>query len=424
MSTQPVATTVPDVIAAPPATVAPFRIPDVTARPLTTDDLRSMLPPGATGVAATDDGPTISVHTNEALISGATLDREDEASDLGRHGRLTGVWGQYSVGTHEAHVWIDVLRDADAAHGYLTDAAGDITKRIGGTHVGAVGAVSAEEFPVAGIGQEAIGLEVMLDGSDERRETLILSRLGRLVVFSSVVREVGAADDRVPVQYLAEEVHDLAMQALLGNPAAARSSTARAPEGYAFEFERIVTIGEQRWVIAAEGMVAGADLSCRVRMQGFGQTVDRDMVRVGGAMWARDHGRPGYTPVGTGNALDAPLVAFCPAWPVDTAVARLVPSGEPARHSLAGVAAHGYRGTVDDVADSVGAPLDAVTVEVFNYWIADDAPWILEINLVASGPTLSMAALVGPGLPEGTATVTIRQQITSIGDTTPILPPT
>ncbi len=419
----------PTTTAAPAATVttaaadpAASTLPDLSARPLQAADLLAMLPPGGRGVAA---GPAEAAERgNTALLAAAILDPDDETDDVTGFGRLTGVTARYAAEGYEAHAWIDLLTGADSAHGYLIDTAGDITKRTGGSHRPDIDLAAAEAFPVEGIGDEALGLILTLhDPTGDQTETAILFRSGRLVGFASVVRS-GQADDRVAVQYLAEEMAARMLSVMLA--ADPPQPEAAAPEAFGFTFEQEVTAGAEAWTLSAGGRVVAGNLTCRVRAAGPRVDLDRDLVVVAGRLWARDHGIGDYREVGGGNPAERALLAFCPAWPTGATTAGLAPLavGEPAHHVVSGVAALGYQADAAGLAAAVGADLGAAVAGVFNFWIGADTGWVLEVNLSVSGTGADLAPLLGPlPVPDGAITVTARHRLDFAVTTDPILPP-
>jgi hypothetical protein len=249
-------------------------------------------------------------------------------------------------------------------------------------------------------------------------------RMGRIVVFTSVVRD-DTADDRVPVQYLAEEVADRLLLVLVGTDS---STDARpdGPSGYRFDYERVVTIGDDQWPTKAEGVVFEGDVTCRVRIEQPGLTLDREYVSVDGTVWTRWPGQTDYEARGTAGAMDAVLLALCPAWPLHADDAGLVDAlgGTPARYEVGGVPALGYRGTSEDLVSALGAAAGDTTVDVFNIWIAEGSSWLIELDLAVSGPTDNLTELIGTGYEPGAdARVTVRHQVSDIGDVDPVIPP-
>ncbi|MBU1226007.1 MAG: hypothetical protein KJ698_02170, partial [Actinobacteria bacterium] len=232
-------TTLPEAAPAPPDSgdpgeSAPFYLPDITARPITIDDLAAMLPNDATGPATGDPG-VIETRTNESLVTAAVMDRSDEVGDIARYGRLTGVAAAYPGDSGTAYVWIDLFETPAGAAGWVTDTAGDIVKHVGGSHQATIDLASAAEYPLD-VGQEAIGLILGLDGGAST-ETIAMFHVGRIAVFASIVGP-GAGDLRVPVQYLAEEVAAGVLDTLTGTAPAAPASG--DPDSYEFSFERTV----------------------------------------------------------------------------------------------------------------------------------------------------------------------------------------
>jgi hypothetical protein len=389
-------------------------LPDLTARPITADDLLSMLPAGDTGVA-TSETPVFIERTNEMLITDAKLDRDDETDDIARAGRITGVSGEYPGDTHDAHVWIDLFTDTVGAHDWLTDFAGDISKRTGGSHTGDIDLIAAHAFPMEGLGDESMGfvLQLHADGQ-ELTETLALFRMGRMVAFGSVVA-AGANDARVPVQYLGEEISEGILDTLLQRNADPPPSV--GPEGYLFEYRQVVAIDGDQWSTTAEGVVEGFDVSCRVRLDRPDVSADREYVVVDGRVWSRTSGQGDYTETAGAGVLDQTLLAYCPLWPIDLFEAGLgdVAQGTPAQHEVGGVAALGYRGEAEHLAAALGSRLDDIEVEVFNVWVAEGSTWLVELDTSLTGDSADLAQLIGPGYPEGTARVSMRHRVSNIG---------
>jgi len=395
-------------------------LPDLSARPLDLDDLEAMLPPGETGPAS--GIREIVNRGNDDLVAAALLDPDDEERDLTRFGRIAGIGARYPQSSGEAHVWIDLLTGADSAHGYLLDVAGDAAKGYGGSHDPGAGATASDEFPVDGIGDEALGMVLTLAGGDT--ETAILFRLGRLVAFVSVVR-ADDADQRVAMQYLGEEVEGRVLAALLQREVVV--TTAPRPPQYRFEYDQEIGAGETMWTIRSEGRTHGADISCRVRISGPRVEVDRDLLLIAGRLWQRDHGDPGFVPTGGANLGTRELLSLCPPWPLDAAAAGLADlvSGESASHTVNGVVALGHRADIAGLATAMGTALPGVTIEVFNFWIAEDTPWVVEVDLVAAGPADALRPLLPAAVTaSGPVTLNARHRVFDLDtDAGPILPP-
>jgi hypothetical protein len=243
------------------------------------------------------------------------------------------------------------------------------------------------------------------------------------VGFASVVRS-GEADDRVAVQYLAEEMAARMLSVMLA--ADPPEPEAAAPEAFGFTFEQEVTAGAEAWTLGADGRVVAGNLTCRVRAAGPGVDLDQDLVVVGERLWARDHGNGEYHEVGGGNPAERALLAFCPAWPTGAVAAGLATLAveEPAHHVVSGVAALGYRADAAGLAAAVGADLGAAVAGVFNFWIGADTGWLLEVDLSVSGTGVDLAPLLGPlPVPNGPITITARHSLDLAVAADPILPP-
>ena len=360
---------------------ATFELPDVTARPLTTADLAAMLPAGQSEIVPNAD-----------LITLTAYDTDDAASDVLGFGRETGVATSMTTDAGLAHVWIDLLADADLAHRYLLDTAGDVVKRSGGTHSPEVGALAAEEFPIS-VGEEAIGLIIELDGSPAH-ETAVIYRLGRLVIYAGLEHPEGV-DLRVPLQYLAEDIEAQVIATLTATPDAEASP---APPSYRFETTITAEAESGTWLVERSGISAGGDLSCTVRTVGPDGEQVVEIRRIAGTVgMARGDGI--FSVVGAGNVAARSLLAACDSWPLDAGDAGLQPlMGETTtRHHVNGINALGYTPEPSALATVLGIRLDGVSVESFSFWVAENTPWIVEVEFVATGD----AAILAPALPDG-----------------------
>jgi hypothetical protein len=381
-----------------------FSLPDISTRHITRDDLVGMLPGG--------DGEAMP-RTNEDLVMRATLDREDESSDIVLYGRTTGVAMAYA-GAPQRFVWIDVLPDPYLAHDYLVDAAGDIAKGVGGTHSPDAGATNPVEFAVD-VGSDAIGIITDLtDGTGT--ETIVIARAGRLVFFASEVNPDPTADARVAVQYLAEETLAGIVGALTETDIVAVDAT--APR---YRFESVVTVADEtgRTTITSRGIVDGPDIACTITTTGPSIADSDELVVVDGITWWKT-GEDRFRQVSSANLELAGLMLRCPAWPIDIDQAGLVALVEsqvdPARHHVNGVDASGYQSDGTGLASVLGSPALISTVNAFSFWVADDAPWLVELALSITGPAAEVQALVGPGITgSNSATVTIRHRVFEIG---------
>lgn len=398
-------------------------LPDLTARPITADDLTAMLPAGETGVALAEGGVAVTERSNETLITTAVLDREDEVDDIERTGRVTGVAGTYRGPDHDAHVWIDVLNDSSGAHDWLNDVAGDIVKRTGGSHAPDIELLEADEYPVEGVGDGAIGLVLEIRSGDASlHETIVLFRMGRIVAFVSVVDDQ-PGDARVPGQYLAEEVEGRILDILLQRtPDSAQDA---GPDGYRFDYRQVVTVEGEQWSTTAEGVVSGGDVSCRVRLDRPDLSADRDYVVVDGRVWSRDSGPGDYEESPAASVLDRSLLAYCPLWPIDLFEAGLaaVAQGTPARYEVAGVAALGYRGTAEQLTAILGGPQPDLTVDILNVWVAEGTTWLVELDASLTAESADLAQLIGPGYPDGTTQVSMRHRVSDLGEAPAVTPP-
>jgi hypothetical protein len=392
------------------AAIETFPLPDITVRAVTGADLLAMLPPpGADG--------TTELLSNADLVAGSTFDSDDQASDVTRLLRINGATGSYPEDGHTEHVWIDVLYDADSAHRYLIDTAGDIVKGSGGTHQPDARGFEAVEFPIA-VGEEAIGLILRTGEGTDATETAVLFRVGRFVGFASIDRP-DDQDARVALQYLADEVVRRIVDTLAtGDPSPPRADLPP------YRFETTVTIdGAERWTIESQGIVSAAGRSCIVRQISPNGELQREIVESDGALFWRHPDDPSWSATGSANQTLAALLARCPSWPLDLRQAGFADlgEGEGTPHMVNGVASIGYRADVAGLEAALGVTLPGVTIDTFAFWIADS--WLVELSITATGDAAVLAPLTGPGF-EGDVVVTLRHRVFDINATDEvILPP-
>ena len=89
---------------------------------------------------------------------------------------------------------------------------------------------------------------------------------------------------------------------------------------------------------------------------------------------------------------------------------------ESAGHTVNGVVALGYRSDAQGLAGAIGALMPGVSVEVFNFWVGDGAPWVVEVDLVVSGPADSLAPLLPSVVTaSGPLTLNARHRVFDLG---------
>lgn len=390
--------TSPTVDAEPPPT--PLTLPDITARPLTVDDLAAMLPAGFPAKE----------RTNGDLVTLSGFDADDAASDVVVFGRETGVAATAPSEAGPVHIWIDVLADADAARRYLLDTAGDMAKGVGGTHAPDIGATMVTDFPIT-VGEQAMGLTMGLDqGGPEA--TGVLFRLGRIVVFTAIEHAEGA-DLRVPIQYLADDLAARILATVLGRPVKPVEPTAPP-----YRFQTTLTVASAAGdptVVESTGAVSGDDVSCSIVTSTDTGQVRWSVALVSGTLWTvATDGRPRQ--VGGGNLTIRSLLALCPSWPLRVDAAGLVVSDQAIRRRINGVNALGHTPDPASLVALVGLPGGGVTVESFSFWTAEGTPWVVEIGYLVAGPAAVLAPLLPPGMDtDGEIRVTLRHRIVDLG---------
>ncbi|MDX1689556.1 MAG: hypothetical protein R3290_00895, partial [Acidimicrobiia bacterium] len=378
-------------VPAPPPPV----LPDVSHRSLDQDLLQRLV-----------DDPSAALLTNEMLVAASAADPGDEAADHERFGRRTGIatdaWGAIDG----ASVRIDVLADAEGATRFLADRIEDLAKRVEGS--GGDGTLTT--FATDPVGDETSGF-VLEDASGST--TTVAVRLGRIVAWASMDRP---GDARVPAQYLAREVVDHVTAVLVDAPAPAATPALPA---YAFATERIV-VGDDRVAFGSEGTIDGDDVACTITVDG----AVTELRRVGDVVWERRG--DDLVRVGGPATAQRALLARCPSWPLDARVSglNLAVGPEPAVYVLDGVRVLGHRGDADDLGAVLDVDPAGLDVEVFNVWLAEDSPWLVELDLVVGGPASVLEPLTGvAGDPDDRVTVTVRHRVTELGQAPPVLPP-
>ncbi len=388
-------------------------LPDVTAAAIDVSRLETLLPasiPGATGPAEIED------RSNDALIAGASPDRSDEADDVVVYGRIGGIAATYPIDAGTAHIWIDLLPDDGTAHSYLLDAAGDVAKGVGPIRIGAAPVTTISEFPVDGLGDEAIGL---IMERTSVTETAIVMRLGRLVVMTSIAAP--GEDRRVATHYLAEEAASGIIAALLGGTAAPPViSPTQQPDAAAFDLKLEATAGfDTVLTVRARGRSSGSDLTCLVEVGTAEGIAGREFVRVGALHWTREPAGD-WAAAGLINAMDAALLGWCPAWPLDLEAAGLasILEREPARLSTTSFGSLlGYPGDIDQLAAALGAPLRGTELTTLNAWVIESDGTLIEVNLEIAGPTASLAPLTGPWpIAADWIEISLRHRVEALGD--------
>ncbi len=160
---------------------------DVTVRTVTDQQLSLM------GLSLTELGPKYAefeLHDSSGFVSNAeaiegTFDREGEAEDVERFGRLNGYDTDYSSqeaiasgeGAFAVFTSAILHEDADGASGNLRDFLVDAKRRIGGS-AGGLTLEGVEEFDVRDVGEEAVGVLLEISASTES---------GRAVTFATAV---------------------------------------------------------------------------------------------------------------------------------------------------------------------------------------------------------------------------------------------
>jgi hypothetical protein len=141
------------------------------------------------------------LQSNESAIASAD-DKENKTKDIEEFGRTKGYEASYvdwqamsaGQGAFMAGTWVDILKDADAADGYMADMVQDMEGEVGVTTGGGT-VLAVHEFDTGNIGEGSKGLlaEIQLSSDVDASQpvwhcTFIFIRRGWLVGAASLVR--------------------------------------------------------------------------------------------------------------------------------------------------------------------------------------------------------------------------------------------
>ena len=190
----------------------------------------------------------------------------------------------------------------------------------------------------------------------------MVSRVGRLVLFSSEVR-ADASDARVAVQYLVDDTIRGIVETLTGDEI---ELSAIAIPAYRFQTTIDVSQGTQRWVTEASGTINGDAVKCTLdRALPDGRSAAQ-VVAVDDRRWIEAPPASGFVEVGS-SALAAEMLVWCPSWPLNRSamgLGRIEPAADPPRHHVNGVDATGYQGDAVDLGTAFGLDPSVVDVEI------------------------------------------------------------
>jgi hypothetical protein len=178
--------------------------PDVAQRDVSDEELALMTVPlkdiGAE-YAGFELADSSGLQSNESAIASAD-DKEDKTNDIEEFGRTKGYEASYvdwqamsgGQGAFMAGTWVDVLRDTDAADGYMTDMVQDMEDEVGVTTGGGT-VLAVREFDAGDIGDGSKGLlaEIQLSSDVDTSQpvwhcTFVFIQRGWLVGAASLAR--------------------------------------------------------------------------------------------------------------------------------------------------------------------------------------------------------------------------------------------
>ncbi len=416
----------------PPPTRPPLTAPVTVPPPTTTTTTRPLLPNPLTNtevsqeqlmLMAGDDadlrgivaGYRLDQRLNEPNAEAARkslLDPGDEADDIEAFARESGARAVYKPrtapdqGVTEVHVWVHLFADEAGASGYLDDWFLDATKGIGGGHPAALRITSVAEFTVQDVGDESLGvvLEESVPGDAEPQlyETLVAFRIGRLLVFTSLVSE-GDDDLRIPVIQLADLLEDRALAVLRG--------TIRPPEppppatelrAFAFEFAQRVFRPRTKVEAEASGIVVRPDrVQCEVNVAVDDFPEVKRYVAIGDRAWydLPEDLVPGLTETDRSTDFVTADLLFCPGWTVlaeDSGLNFAVADAVSAPTEVGGRAGLSYRLGSRELRAMGYLPFESeIDVDRFDVVLDATEPWVLSLDIELSGLAPQFVAAFG-----------------------------
>jgi hypothetical protein len=178
--------------------------PDVAQRDVGDEELALMTVPlkdiGAE-YAGFELADSSGLQSNESAIASAD-NKENKTKDIEQFGRIKGYEASYvdweamsaGQGAFMVGTWVDVLRDADAADGYMTDMVQDMEGEVGVTTGGGT-VLAVHEFDTGDIGDGSKGLlaEIQLSSDVDASQpvwhcTFVFIQRGWLVGAASLAR--------------------------------------------------------------------------------------------------------------------------------------------------------------------------------------------------------------------------------------------
>jgi hypothetical protein len=430
---------------------------DLTDREITDGELSLMaLPLSDLGSQYADFelDDTSGLQSNEQAIEDA-FDKEDEAADVERFGRVKGYEEDYlssealMEGTGPFYIsTVVVLHErADGAAGNLKDGVEDAQRAVGGTKEDTT-LEATEKFSVEDVGQEAVGL--LQKGSAEADDgatfhrTIVGFRQGRLIGSVSILR-LDDEDVRDEATALARKLDQRILAVLRGEveqpaptskpgPAATSEPTpgpsagvspSDALESFRFSAEISVEV-DSGLVLSSEGEFEAPDrLGCTVSASLGGVSVGNDeLVVVGDDAWL-DIGE-GFEATTADDSDVVQDVDLCPGSPTFWEDFEFIQEpgalrGQP--DTINGVDALRYSlGNAVEALKSIGflpIELEGMTINTFDVWVAEDGGWPVALDVDILADAQAAAETFGLPLEEAgqQARITMRVDITDANAT-------
>jgi len=379
--------------------------------------------------------------TNESQIE-AAFDKDDEAKDVERFGRLNGYdqsfispdalqegKGVFAVGTT-----LGLYEDAEGASGDFQDVPEDLRRSVAKTSEEAT-LTDMQDFDPGEIGDGSGGLVLTFDIAGQGvRVTTVGFREGRLVA-DAVIARADDEDVREEATALARKLDERLLAVLRGEvepePTAASEPTPTPGAGvspsdalgsFRFRSETAIELGGGMTITADGEFEAPDRLTCTIGVSIDGtEAGTENLVVIGGDAWL-DTGEgfeatSANDPSATG---DLDLCAGSPAfWKGFDFLQELGPiTGQS--ETVNGVVATRYRlGEAAETLGSLGflpAQLEGVTIKEFDVWAAEDGGWPVAVNVDFSFDAKAASEAFGLPLEEGAteARVTTRVDITDV----------
>jgi hypothetical protein len=416
---------------------------DLTDRDITDEELSAMVLPQS------DLGPDYEdfelddesgIRTNEDVI-GDAFERDDETQDIDRFGRIKGWQESYTLypafmkgeGTFGVGTSVDLYRDADGASGSLKDDLEDWQRAVGKTY-GDMTVEAGEQFEVADVGDEALGVLMPVSLQSEKdttmSQTVVAFRKGNLIG-AAFVQAYGGTDATEEAIALGRKLDERIGAVLDGEVAPKPLPTAEPTEEpssgvapsdvlHSFRFSNEISVEtDGSLMIASEGEFEAPDrLRCSVRTVVNGASFGTGtVVIIGPDAWLDEgDGFEAFTAddpeVVDGLDLCAGSRLFWEDYDF-TDNSDAMHEGPVMKN---GVEANVYAQALDGV-EFVPSALEGLTFNDFVVWVAEDGGWpvAFEMDYLADAEVAADMGL-SPAGDSQQLHATVRADITDAND--------